>query len=768
MMEKIETASGTTIPKAAFENNHTPSSTLSERPNQQALSGIPLSFVREQSSGRWREILTRLGVCLPAGKKLGPCPACGGKDRFRFDDKDGRGTWFCNQCDPKAGDGFELIKKVKQCSFSEALAFVKSALNLQTQQRKVEAIYDYVDAGDNLQFQVVRFSPKDFRQRRPNGSGGWIWNLSGVNLCLYKLPLVVAASHILVLEGEKDVETAFRLGLPPGWAATCNPMGAGKWSKSYTEALEGKHVVVLPDSDDPGERHGSLVACAVAGKAASVKRLSLPDGSKDLSEWAATDVPQNISALLARAQAWTNKPTVAFGEIEEEIVEFAFAAPVFPLEVLPPVLKAFVSHAADSLPVPADLIAGPLLACLSAAIGASRAVQPKPNWTTRSNLYIACIADPGSLKSPALNLTTAPVVQLQSKYQDQHRAALTSYEEAQLMHLRSLDDYRKNKVDTPLAKPEKPILTRTYTGDITIERLACMLQENPRGVLIIRDELSAWIKGFNQYKGGKGADKQFFLSAWSGEPIAVDRQGKDPILVSHPFLSVVGCIPPDVLPDLDEDNREDGFLHRLLFLLPDPVPVRWTDDVLDDVVKHGYADLLGRLYSFRPDPLGRPIVLELTLKAKQLFVEWHDQHCVEQESLDLSPFCRGAYAKLKGYAPRFALIHALATNPDAREVTEESIGAAADLVEYFKIQAKRVDPLLGKRARTPLGRCQESIKRAFARKRQLTKREAQRSGNATAELFNAAWDSLLARGVVIPNELSGRTRTFCLRLKDSE
>ena len=93
-------------------------------------------------------------------------------------------------------------------------------------------------------------------------------------------------------------------------------------------------------------------------------------------------------------------------------------------------------------------------------------------------------------------------------------------------------------------------------------------------MLIIRDELSAWIKSFNQYKGGKGADKQFFLSAWSGEPLAVDRQGKDPVLVPHPFLSVVGCIPPDVLPDLDEDNREDGFLHRLLFVYPDPVSVR--------------------------------------------------------------------------------------------------------------------------------------------------------------------------------------------------
>ena len=74
---------------------------------------LDASVVRNQASGKWREVLTRLGMDLPpTAKQHGPCPTCGGKDRFRFDDRDGRGTWFCNQCEPQAGD------EQKNCSRS--------------------------------------------------------------------------------------------------------------------------------------------------------------------------------------------------------------------------------------------------------------------------------------------------------------------------------------------------------------------------------------------------------------------------------------------------------------------------------------------------------------------------------------------------------------------------------------------------------------------------------------------------------------------------
>jgi putative DNA primase/helicase len=86
---------------------------------------LDATVLREQSLGKWREILTRLGMDLPANSKQhGPCPTCVGKDRFRFDDEDGRGTWFCNQCTPQAGDGFALVQNVRGCDFPEAMRLV--------------------------------------------------------------------------------------------------------------------------------------------------------------------------------------------------------------------------------------------------------------------------------------------------------------------------------------------------------------------------------------------------------------------------------------------------------------------------------------------------------------------------------------------------------------------------------------------------------------------------------------------------------------------
>jgi len=74
------------------------------------------------SRHRWEEILFQLGIDLPGLNKHGPCPCCGGTDRFRFDDKDGRGTWFCNQCG--SGDGLDLVAKVKKCNPLQATKFL--------------------------------------------------------------------------------------------------------------------------------------------------------------------------------------------------------------------------------------------------------------------------------------------------------------------------------------------------------------------------------------------------------------------------------------------------------------------------------------------------------------------------------------------------------------------------------------------------------------------------------------------------------------------
>ncbi|MND56793.1 DNA primase TraC [compost metagenome] len=71
----------------------------------------PIDRVLRDYNGVWRQTLEGYGCKLPNGRHHGPCPVCGGKDRFRFDDKDGRGTWFCSQCDPQSGGGLLLLSR---------------------------------------------------------------------------------------------------------------------------------------------------------------------------------------------------------------------------------------------------------------------------------------------------------------------------------------------------------------------------------------------------------------------------------------------------------------------------------------------------------------------------------------------------------------------------------------------------------------------------------------------------------------------------------
>jgi AAA domain/Homeodomain-like domain len=148
------------------------------------------------------------------------------------------------------------------------------------EERRIIAEYAYTNEDGELLFQVVRFKPKGFRQRRPDGRGNWIWKLGDVRRVLYHLPEVLAAKAVLIVEGEKDVETARNYQL----TATCNACGAGKWREENSECLHGKRVAIIADADESGRKHALGVAASLHNKVESLKVLELP-GAKDLSEW---------------------------------------------------------------------------------------------------------------------------------------------------------------------------------------------------------------------------------------------------------------------------------------------------------------------------------------------------------------------------------------------------------------------------------------------------------------------------------------------------
>jgi len=175
------------------------------------------------------------------------------------------------------------------------------------QARRIVAEYDYTDEDGNLLFQAVRFDPKGFSQRQPDGAGDWEWNLKGVRRVLCRLPELIGADPskpVFIVEGEKDVDRLMQLGL----IATTNPMGAGKWLPEYSGYLAQRHVVVLPDNDDEGRDHANKVGYSVHGLAKSVRLLELaglPEKG-DISDWLdAGGTAEGLLDLARKTPEWT-------------------------------------------------------------------------------------------------------------------------------------------------------------------------------------------------------------------------------------------------------------------------------------------------------------------------------------------------------------------------------------------------------------------------------------------------------------------------------
>ena len=191
---------------------------------------------------------------------------------------------------------------------------------------KIITEYDYTDADGKLLYQVVRYDPKDFRQRRPDGSG-WVWNLKGIIPILYRLPEVISAVKegrtVYIVEGEKDADNLAKIGL----ASTTNSGGASKWTPEYSFALRDASVVILPDRDAPGQRHAAKVATSLHGKATSIKIVELPDRDglpvKDVSDWlAAGGTLAELETLVSTAPEWKPTPQEELGGLLADVEKF--------------------------------------------------------------------------------------------------------------------------------------------------------------------------------------------------------------------------------------------------------------------------------------------------------------------------------------------------------------------------------------------------------------------------------------------------------------
>lgn len=373
------------------------------------------------------------------------------------------------------------------------------------------------------------------------------------------------------------------------------------------------------------------------------------------------------------------------------------AAPPFPVGAMPEGCRRLVEEGAAAIGCPADFVGLPMLSVIASAIGNSRVLRLKRGWEEGAAIYGAIIADPGEKKTPALKVALEPAKKAQAALKEK-------YHRAEDEHKREQREYEVDKRDAAKAgepappPPQPPTMERALVEDTTVERLAGIQAENPRGVVVIRDELSGWARAMDQYKqGGRGADRQFWLSAWSNSYVSVDRKSQPhPLIVSRPFVALFGAIQPGVLPELG-DGREDGLLDRFLFAYPEAQLSGWTDAEISEKAESSYASLYSKLRElYMPtDEYGdpEPVRIHLSPDAKGAMIDAINDHRREMYAPGFPARLKGPWSKLEAYFARLMLILATARAADtgaAERVETNDVLAAVVLLDYFKGHARRV------------------------------------------------------------------------------
>jgi len=504
--------------------------------------------------------------------------------------------------------------------------------------QEVEA-YDYVDETGVLLYQVVRYQPKDFRQRRPDGRGGWIWSLKDTRRVLYRLPQVIAAvaagQPIYVPEGEKDVHTLERLGV----VATTNSGGAGKWREGCGAVLRGAEVRLIADNDQSGEgvRHVRDVAGKLAGIAGNVVLLGIPSQHKDVTEYVhAGGRLEDLESLASRAHAVQDEPTATLTAI-----------PSYPVEALPPPAHRLVSSAADR-GVPAALTGGSAIAALATAIGGRAEVQVDPTWRERAILWIANLADAGAGKSPAQDLAFA----------------------------------RLRELDSTAVEGDEMLLS-----DTRLEALARELAGVGGGACLDVDELTSFLRSLGEYKKGGSGDRGRMLALWSGAPWKLRRVGQSRksenavrLSIPHPTLVICGGLQPRLEALLGDED--DGFRSRWLPHYAAVSPARGSGQIETGA----WRALLDVLAAAR----GKPRHWRFSAPATDAF----ERHRIAFKAAAASepPSVAGALLKADRHVARIALVLAEAEYPGSGGlISLEVVDRAAQLV-WFVIDSWRALP----------------------------------------------------------------------------
>ena len=643
-----------------------------------------------------------------------------------------------------------LFKCQAGCSFDK----VVSALGMEEEQffaqeektapKTIEAVYRYEDKDGNHVMDVVRFKPKDFRPRRPDGR----YTLEGITRVPYRLPQMLEAikdkKTVLLVEGEKDCDNLAGIGL----VATTFPGGAGKWRDEYLKWFEDANVACVPDNDHAGRKGMNIIASKITKVAKSVLWLELTDIPEkgDLSDW--LNIPDNdknaFELLVSNAPQWDpNSLNITLADLElgerlnilngvneiwlepREISPELLPVDRLTSELLPSPLRDWLLDISHRMQVPLDFPTGACVVVMSSIIGTRLSICPKKKdpWQVVPNLWGGLIQKPSQLKSPPVKEVLRPMKELETEAFKKFEVDNIEYlKEARKFEMRQ--KILEKKLETALKKnnsseisnveieleelesnpPKEPKLRRYQTQDTTIEKLQDMLRENPQGIFIFRDELNGFL--MKMKKDGHDEDEDFHIEGWAGDgSFTLDRIGRGTVRSELICESIFGTIQPTrIIPHIRQtksNTNNSGFIQRFqIMTYPDSENWEYIDKspniaasrrafkCFKEIAQMDFRTLKGCIAEDNKMPYMR-----FSDDGQELFIAWlHDL----QEKLsnpEISPIIREHFGKYRSLMPSLALQFHLIDIADGMSSGPVSLSAAqmaAAWCEYLESHARRI------------------------------------------------------------------------------
>ncbi|MCC6811740.1 MAG: DUF3987 domain-containing protein [Deltaproteobacteria bacterium] len=393
--------------------------------------------------------------------------------------------------------------------------------------------------------------------------------------------------------------------------------------------------------------------------------------------------------------------------------------PAFDAAMLPDALRPWVMDIAKRMQCPPDFPAIGAMIGLATIVGRRVTIRPKvrDDWSVVPNLWGMIIGRPSALKSPALSEALKPLHRLETLCKERHDANQREHDKATMMHEARVKAYRaavekaaksgQEVADNPPDPPASAPRRRLVSMDTTIEKLGELLRDNPRGVLVYRDELAGWFASFE--RDGREGDRAFYLEAWNGNaPFRYDRIGRGTVDIEAACVSMVGTIQPGVLTrHVSEQLRgaaNDGLAQRFQLMVYPDDDREWSyvDEWPDGEAKKRAAEAFQKLDEIELTLLGAKIdpdddrarVLHFCDEAQAVFKDWLAGLEAKVRNADEHPIITEHLGKYRSLMPSIAgLIHlsnaAVGLTP-AGDIGADAARSAVEWCAYLEAHARRV------------------------------------------------------------------------------